>query len=218
MAKVSGPLLSMRATGTIGKTNVYAAWRGIPYVRQHVVPSNPNTAGQIATRTVFSFLNDLYRRYGPLALAPWAAYANGRAFAPRNGQIKQNLPVLRSEVALTNYIASPGALGGPAVAGMVTGAGAIAGDVTATITVGALPAGWTLASLVAFAIIDQDPAGALTPDIAEDSNAGPSGTIITLNMDAAGSDYLLCGWATYTRPDGTIAYSPAEAAIQASHA
>jgi hypothetical protein len=218
MAKLKGPLLSMRASGSIGKTNVYSSWRGIPYARMHVVPQNPNTAGQTLTRTCFSWLNDVFRHLGVIALAPWESYATGRAFTARNGFIKQNLPVLRNEADITNYIGGPGSLGGPAIAALVTGAGAIAKDVTATITVGALPSGWALLALNAFAIIDQLPDGPLVPDMQEDNNAGPSGTIITMNMGQANQLYRVCGWATYTRPDGTVAFSPAETAAQASHA
>jgi hypothetical protein len=208
----------MRANGSVGKTNVYASWRGIPYVRQHVIPANPRTAGQLSTRTVFAWLNDLYRRLGPGALEPWDTYASGRPFTSRNGFIKQNLSNLRDNTDLLTYLASPGALGGPALASFATGAGAVAGDVTATCTIGDLPTGWALDSLRAFAILDQDAHDPLAPNIAEGNNAGPSGTMITMNMGAAGFSYLVCGWATYLRDDGRIAIGPANSAIQVSHA
>jgi len=218
MAKVTGPLLSMRATGSIGKTNVFASWRGIPYVRSYIVPANPNTAGQQLTRGTFTWLNDLFRRLGVVSLAPWASYSSGRPFTDRNGFIKQNLPNLRGAASCGNYLASPGSLGGPAIASMVTGAGAVAGDVTATITTGALPTGWVLLALAAFAIVDQTPEAPLSPDFEEGTNAGPSGTIITLNMAAAATPYRVCGWATYTRDDGRVAFAPAANALQNSHA
>lgn len=46
MAKVTGPLMSMSASGQIGKAIVFAGWKGVNYVRQYVIPSNPQSEGQ----------------------------------------------------------------------------------------------------------------------------------------------------------------------------
>lgn len=50
MAKVSGPLMSMDASGAFGGTLVFGKWKGRPTVRQLVTPSNPQTANQMASR------------------------------------------------------------------------------------------------------------------------------------------------------------------------
>jgi len=50
MAKVNGPLLSLGATGQIGKALVYSTWKGLNTVRQHVVPANPNSTAQATQR------------------------------------------------------------------------------------------------------------------------------------------------------------------------
>jgi len=50
MAKVTGPLMSMDASGAFGGTLVFAKWKGRPTVRQFVTPSNPQTASQMAAR------------------------------------------------------------------------------------------------------------------------------------------------------------------------
>lgn len=50
MAKLTGPLMSLGASGQLGKTLVYADWKGIKYARQHVVPANPNSAAQQTQR------------------------------------------------------------------------------------------------------------------------------------------------------------------------
>lgn len=50
MAKVSGPLMSMDASGKFGGTIVFSKWKGRNVVRQLVVPANPNSAGQEAAR------------------------------------------------------------------------------------------------------------------------------------------------------------------------
>lgn len=50
MAKVTGPLMSMDASGAFGGTLVFGKWKGRPTVRQLVTPSNPQTANQMASR------------------------------------------------------------------------------------------------------------------------------------------------------------------------
>ncbi len=46
MAKVSGPLFSMEASGKFAGNLVFGKWKGRPVVRQLVTPSNPRSAGQ----------------------------------------------------------------------------------------------------------------------------------------------------------------------------
>lgn len=50
MAKVTGPLMSMDASGAFGGTLVFGKWKGRNTVRQLVTPSNPQTAGQTMAR------------------------------------------------------------------------------------------------------------------------------------------------------------------------
>lgn len=46
MAKVTGPLMSMSASGKLADTIVYFAWKGIHVVREWLKPANPKTADQ----------------------------------------------------------------------------------------------------------------------------------------------------------------------------
>lgn len=46
MAKVTGPLMSMSASGKIADTIVFFAWKGIHVVREWLKPANPKTADQ----------------------------------------------------------------------------------------------------------------------------------------------------------------------------
>jgi hypothetical protein len=50
MAKVTGPLMSMTASGKIADAIVFTGWKGIAVVRQFVIPANPQSAGQGDTR------------------------------------------------------------------------------------------------------------------------------------------------------------------------
>jgi hypothetical protein len=46
MAKVSGPLMSMSASGSVGKAIVFSIWKGTAYVRQWLKPANKMSTGQ----------------------------------------------------------------------------------------------------------------------------------------------------------------------------
>ena len=50
MAKLKAPLLSLGASGQLGKTIVHFNWKGLNVVREYVVPTNPNTSGQSTQR------------------------------------------------------------------------------------------------------------------------------------------------------------------------
>ena len=56
MARVTGPLMSMEASGTIGQTLTFANWVGRQYVRRWTRPANPQTANQMDQRNAFSVL------------------------------------------------------------------------------------------------------------------------------------------------------------------
>lgn len=50
MAKVTGALFSMDASGKFGGAMVFTKWKGRQVCRQLVIPSNPQTVGQVETR------------------------------------------------------------------------------------------------------------------------------------------------------------------------
>jgi hypothetical protein len=52
MAKVSGPLMSMEASGAYGSTLVFGKRKGSNVVRQLVTPSNPQSQGQEDARNI----------------------------------------------------------------------------------------------------------------------------------------------------------------------
>lgn len=56
MARVTGPLMSMEASGTIGKTLTFANWVGRQYVRRWTRPANPQTQNQMDQRNAFSII------------------------------------------------------------------------------------------------------------------------------------------------------------------
>lgn len=50
MARVTSPLMSLDASGSIAGAITYSKWKGRNYVRQLVIPANPRTTGQQAAR------------------------------------------------------------------------------------------------------------------------------------------------------------------------
>ncbi|MBA7571910.1 hypothetical protein ES708_13680 [subsurface metagenome] len=50
MAILKAPLLSLGASGALGKTLVYFGWKGLDVVREYVVPANPKTGAQTTQR------------------------------------------------------------------------------------------------------------------------------------------------------------------------
>lgn len=50
MAKLKAPLMSLGASGAIGKALVFFGWKGLDVVREYVVPANPKTAAQVVQR------------------------------------------------------------------------------------------------------------------------------------------------------------------------
>lgn len=50
MGKLKAPLLSLGASGAVGKALVFFPWKGIDCVREYVIPSNPQTTLQTTHR------------------------------------------------------------------------------------------------------------------------------------------------------------------------
>lgn len=86
MAKVTAPLLSLGASGTIGKTLTFGKWKGINTARQRITPANPRSTGQTAQRSIMSNVVAFWRGFmtGLLAKAAWNrdATASGK---PQSG-------------------------------------------------------------------------------------------------------------------------------------
>lgn len=205
MAKTTGPLLSFGASGTIAKTAVFSKWKGIPYVRQHVVPSNPNTSAQQLTRNVFKFLSDMWKGAPTLLRTPWDRFATGQPLTGRNAWIGKNTAALRSEILMTDVIGSPGAKGGLAAASMTAtdGTGQV---ISVAYVMPATPTGWTLTAGVGVSFVNDDPQSNTDVTIVAVTDDGASSPM-SINVGAA-DDYTVAFWPVWTKPDGSLAYGP----------
>lgn len=206
MAKTTGPLLSFGARGQIGKTLVFAPWKGTQYARQHVTPANPQSAEQTLTRNAFSWLQSVYKVAPSLFTDPWEAYVKGIPLTARNAFTKFNLSTLRDAGTIDGLVGSPGALGGlPPVSMTVTPGN----DQLTVIPVApsVLPTGWTVYSAIAAVIPEQDPDSGILYNITagEDLTSGYS---INLTGLLDSTEYHVMAWLKWNRPDGSFAYSP----------
>lgn len=108
MAKVTGPLMSMDASGTLGGAIVFSKWKGIPVVRQWVKPANPNTAGQQAVRAVFQKATQLYKALSGADVAAWARRAAGLKMSGYNLLVKvySAVAMLPTDMGLISDVSS----------------------------------------------------------------------------------------------------------------
>ena len=91
MAKVTGPLLSLDASGTLASTMTASVWRGINYIRQRVVPHNPQSTAQTAIRQVLTDGVSKWR-FGAIVGSDknfWNTYAKGLGESGFNRYIRR---------------------------------------------------------------------------------------------------------------------------------
>ncbi|HUJ83965.1 MAG TPA: hypothetical protein VLW83_18930 [Candidatus Acidoferrales bacterium] len=202
MAKTTAPLLSFGAGGAIGKTQVYASWKGIPYARKYVVPANPRSTDQTLTRSVFTILCALWKNLGADATAPFMAFATGKPLTDRNAYLKFNVKALRSGSDWTALVGSPGAAGGVPLASFSASGGS--GTISTTVTAPTPPTGWTLTKVTAVARVNDDPHTS-TNDTAAVASATTSPWQPSFSGLAAGS-YIVTCWPVWDTGGGKLAY------------
>jgi len=77
MAKLKAPLLSLGASGQLGKALVYFPWKGLDVVREYVVPANPQSAPQVTQRGYMTFAVAMWhtQAYTAADVIAWNRYA-----------------------------------------------------------------------------------------------------------------------------------------------
>lgn len=206
MAVLTGPLMSLSASGTIAKTIVYANWKGIQYARTRVIPANPQSTQQTNTRTVFTFLQDYYKFAPTIAREPWIAATLGIPMTPINMVISKNVFAMRLATDLDDMTFSPGARGGVPPSAIVSTPGS--GTLSVAVTAPTAPSGWTLTAAQGVVMKDQDPhlPIASTPVAVEDLTS----TYTLLFSGLTGSSvYQIAVWLKWLTPNGDSAYSVA---------
>lgn len=137
MARVSGPLMSMEASGTYGKTLTFGKWKGRPYVRERVDPSNPKTASQTGVRVMMKFLARAWAALTAGNKTTWDALAASRSISAFNAYVSANLTRWQEFKGPTEANPAAATLAAPAIASQT-----LTGDV-GSITVAATVASGT---------------------------------------------------------------------------
>lgn len=212
MPRLTGPLFSLTARKTLGKAITYSSWRGVQYARQRVIPTNPQTTAQTDVRNIWTTLNALWLRLGPLAKAPWVASAAGQPYTDRNRFLQVNMANMNGQVDMQDFEGSPGVGGAVPPTSVVDSSGG-AGQLTLTAVQPTLPTGWSQASIDAVAFIDGDPTTPLAPIPFEQQDAAAPYTVVNFTGLPTGTYTWSC-WNVLLAPDGTTRYSPATQGVQ----
>ncbi len=91
MVRVNGPMMSLGASGTLADTIVFSIWKGRPYVRERVIPSNPKSGGQVGRRMMMKFITQAWAALDPAEKASWDTLADQDTISPFNAYVKFNL-------------------------------------------------------------------------------------------------------------------------------
>jgi len=91
MVKIKGPMLSLAASGTLADAITFASWKGRPYVRERVKPSDPKSGAQLGRRAMFAYLTQQWNLLSDANRATWQAIADELVASPFNAYLSANL-------------------------------------------------------------------------------------------------------------------------------
>jgi hypothetical protein len=83
-------MFSFEASGTIGNIATFSKWKGRPYVRQRVIPSNPKSALQVSSRAIMKFLAQEWAGIGSTPKGTWDELAAAAQISAFNAYVQKN--------------------------------------------------------------------------------------------------------------------------------
>jgi len=140
MVKVAGPALSLDASGSIAGIMTFSKWKGRPYVRSLVRPSNPRSGGQVGVRSMFKFLAQNWAGIGAAPKATWEDRADQKIVSPFNAFMSYNQARWRDFLAPSDSDPAA-ATDTPATTGVITTAAGVR-SATLTIPITSADDGW----------------------------------------------------------------------------
>ena len=109
MAKVTGPLYSMSASGKIANAMVFFPWKGLNVVREWLIPVNKESAAQGNRRTMLAgtgrAVGKIYPNSGHTTISSFAQQLITLGLIP-GGQTKQSFMV---DYIMSHYLTTPSA-------------------------------------------------------------------------------------------------------------
>jgi len=112
-AKVTGPLFSISASGTVAKSMTFSSWKGISYVREWFTPANPQTAKQTNNRTALSLLVESWQGESGSTQDFWNEDAQGYAMSGFNLYVKKGLKAYIAQLGVDTTPVSVSVAGNP---------------------------------------------------------------------------------------------------------
>lgn len=91
MAQVNGPLFSIDAKGSVGKSLTFSKWKGRAVVKVHSEPANPSSLAQERARAAIRILNQIWQELTANEKAQWESPALANAVTPFNAFNSENL-------------------------------------------------------------------------------------------------------------------------------
>lgn len=98
MARTTGPLLSMDASGSVGNSITFAKWKGRNYVRRYAIPANPRSTAQVSIRAAMQMYTSLYKANESEVIAAYDAIAQSLKISPFNAYTRAGLKAWKSSV------------------------------------------------------------------------------------------------------------------------
>ncbi len=96
MVKVTGPLFSITASGSLAKAVTFSTWKGRAYVRQRVIPANPQSGPQTGMRSMLKFLSQEWTNLSVAEKADWTTRAAATVISNFNAFVAYNQSRWRS--------------------------------------------------------------------------------------------------------------------------
>ena len=96
MVKLTGPMFSMSASGTIGKAVTFSSWKGRAYARQRVIPANPRSGPQTGMRAMLKFLSQEWTNLSIAEKADWTTRSASTVISNFNAFVGYNQSRWRS--------------------------------------------------------------------------------------------------------------------------
>lgn len=109
MVKLTGPMMSIAASGKFADTMVFARKGGTAYARQRVIPFNPQSASQTGFRAIFKFLSQAWASMSAPDQATWQALADSMTGVPFNAFMHFNQQNWKQFQAPNDTYPRPGA-------------------------------------------------------------------------------------------------------------
>lgn len=211
MAKLTAPLFSLTASGTIANAITFSRWKGIPYARTRVVPANPNTTKQQEIRGVFHTLSEMWKRMPIEARLPFIHAVRGQPLTPRNKHVQVNAAALQNDANCDDLVMS--IAGGNAIVPInATADDAANGHVRCVCEAPAAPPGYTISYMSGVAMLDGDPSPMIVlPSYALDDPTPPYAWQIPCLVDG---DYQAAIFAVWLRDSDAMAFCSAAVRFQ----